>query len=382
MYKGYKVIDADSHMIEPDDLWERYMDSKYKAYAPKATCIAGDPPRFHFSMQVAGHQFGPSTPGPDLRYIPDEKGDMLTYGEAYKEFVSRNFSAEAYQVYMDWRGLDYIILYPTTGLFATAVPGLDPKAAAAIRRAYNDWVYDFCNDGGGKLLGVGSLDLRDVDLAVQEARRCVTELGLKTLYVLPDPPLDGIPLNHSYYDPLWAEMAQLGVPLGIHESTGHLLDPVGASHVKGSGISYAVKAVSFGLGAMVGALVVTGGGICERHPDLKVVFTESSAGWVATWLWYLDELWERETAGHPVPHPPSYYFKRQCYISAEPEEPTIKYVIDAQGDDNIIYNTDFPHPSEAKVTNPAAEFLALEGISDESKRKILWDNAANLYGLT
>ena len=255
------------------------MDSKYKAYAPKATCIAGDPPRFHFSMQVAGHQFGPSTPGPDLRYIPDEKGDMLTYGEAYKEFVSRNFSAEAYQVYMDWRGLDYIILYPTTGLFATAVPGLDPKAAAAIRRAYNDWVYDFCNEGGGKLLGVGSLDLRDVDLAVQEARRCVTELGLKTLYVLPDPPLDGIPLNHSYYDPLWAEMAQLGVPLGIHESTGHLLDPVGASQVKGSGISYAVKAVSFGLGAMVGALVVTGGGICERHPDLKVVFTESSC-WV------------------------------------------------------------------------------------------------------
>jgi predicted TIM-barrel fold metal-dependent hydrolase len=68
-------------------------------------------------------------------------------------------------------------------------------------------------------------------------------------------------------------------------------------------------------------------------------------------------------------------------VSCEPDEPGIKYVIDFQGDHNILYNTDFPHPLEAKVKNPADQFLALEGVSDESKRKILWDNAAPLYGL-
>jgi predicted TIM-barrel fold metal-dependent hydrolase len=382
MYEGYKVIDADSHVMEPDNLWEKYIDSQFSSYAPKATLIGGNPPRFHFSMEVGGHQLGGPTPGPDLRYIPDGDGALLTYGEAYREFVDSGFSPESYMRYMEWRGLDYIILYPTTGLFATAVPGLDPKAAAAIRRAYNDWLYDFCDKGDGKLIGIGSLDLRDVDLAVQEARRCVTELGLKGLYVLPDPPIDGVPLNHSYYDPLWAEISELGVPLGIHEATGHLLNHVGAKQVKGSGISYATKAVSFGLGTMVAALVITGGGICERHPDLKVVFLEATAGWGATWFWYLDEMWERETREHQVPNAPSYYFERQCYISAEPEEPGIKYLIDAHGEDNIIYNTDFPHPGEAKMSNPADEFLALDGVSAQSKRKILWDNSAKLYNLT
>ena len=69
--------------------------------------------------------------------------------------------------------------------------------------------------------------------------------------------------------------------------------------------------------------------------------------------------------GHSTPEKPSTYFRRQCYVSAEPEEPAIKYVIEVQGDDNILFNTDFPHPSEAKVTNPADEFLALDGVSEE-----------------
>jgi uncharacterized protein len=385
VYKGFKAVDADSHMQEPHDLWDRYLDKRYQAFAPTVLpIVAGDPPRTRIYYELAGHPHGtkelPSAPA----FISDGQGNLLTFYETYREFIDLKYSPEAYLRYIEWRGLDYIVLFPTLGLFCTAVPGLDPKAAAAIMRAYNDWAYDFYNGGQGKLIALAGLDLRDVDLAVAEARRCVKELGFKGLFLLPDAPYPEIPLNHAYYDPLWAEIASLDVPIGIHESARHEMGigRVGHDHVKATGISYAMKACAFHMGEMMAAMIFTGGGVCERHPNLTVYFTESTAGWAWSWMWFLDELWEREMRGHTTPHPPSFYFKRQCYIACEPEEKGIKYVIDFQGDHNIVYNTDFPHPAEAKLLNPADEFLELEGVSMESKAKILWDNAARLYKLT
>jgi predicted TIM-barrel fold metal-dependent hydrolase len=386
VYKGFKGIDADSHMVEPHDLWERYIDKKYQAFAPVGTAtLVGDPPRRHVNLLVNGHPHGDARPPAVApRYIPDGQGNLLNYYEAYREFADLDFRPEAYLRYIQWRGLDFIILYPTLGLFCTAVPGLDPKAAAAIMRAYNNWAYEFCAEGEGKLVGLAGLDLRDVDAAVAEARRCVKELGFKGLFLLADPPYPEIPLNHPYYEPLWAEIEDLGVPLGIHESSRHEMGigRVGAEHVKATGISYAQKAVAFHMGEMMAAMIFTGGGICERHPNLRVIFTESSAGWAVSWLWFIDELWEREFRGRVTSERPSFYFKRQCAIACEPEEKGIKYVIDALGDDLLVYNTDFPHAAEAKFLNPADEFLELEGVSNESKARILWDNAARLYNLT
>jgi predicted TIM-barrel fold metal-dependent hydrolase len=391
VYKGYKIIDSDSHVMEPDDLWERYIDKRYREYAGKAVTIAGDPPRFHVDINVGGHQWGSSLwLAPDPKHVKGENGELLTYSEAYGEFIAEGFSAKAYLNYLDWRGIDYVVLYPTAGLFVTAARGIDPKVAAAVRRAYNDWLYDFCAEGDGKLLGVGSLDLRDVDLAIQEAERCVTELGMHAVYILPDTPMEGVALNSAYYDPLWAAIADLGVPLALHEITPHEFNVPGIAQITGSQISFARETCAFVLGAQVSALLVCAGGICERHPDLRVVFNESSAGWVPGWMWYLDEQWEQERPGavdslssgaRRTAEKPSAYFKRQCYVAAEAEEPGIKYVIDYQGDHNILYNTDFPHPNEARVSNPADDFLALEGISEQSRRRILWDNAAALYGI-
>jgi uncharacterized protein len=385
MYKGFKAVDCDSHMVEPHDLWEKHIDKKYLVFAPTATpTLTGDPPRRHVNLLVAGHPHGLAKPPAADRYIPDGAGNLLNYYEAYKEFCDLGFRPKAYLRYLEWRGLDYIALFPTLGLFCTAVPGLDPKAAAAIMRAYNNWAYDYQNEGQGKIIVLGGVDLRDVDAAVAETRRCVKELGYRGIFVLPDVPFPEIPLNHAYYEPLWAEIESLGVPVAIHESSRHEMGigRVGRDHVQKTGISYAEKAVAFHMGEMMAAMIFTAGGICERHPNLKVFFTESSAGWAASWLWFLDELWEREFRSDKTPLAPSEYFKRQCFIACEPEERGIKYVIDALGDEVIVYNTDFPHAAEAKLQNPADEFLELESVSDESKAKILWDNADRLFKIS
>jgi len=95
------------------------------------------------------------------------------------------------------------------GLMQVAAWGLDPKLAAAIVRAYNDWAASFVAHVPDRLLGVGQLDLRDVDAAVAEARRCVAEHGFRAFFVLPEPPLPGVTLERPYYDPLWSALEEL-----------------------------------------------------------------------------------------------------------------------------------------------------------------------------
>jgi predicted TIM-barrel fold metal-dependent hydrolase len=77
---------------------------------------------------------------------------------------------------------------------------------------------------------------------------------------------------------------------------------------------------------------------------------------------------------HPID-----YFRRQCYISADPDDPGIKQVIEVMGDDNIVTATDFSHPEGRRYARAVKEMLELPGVSEESKRKIMWDNALRLY---
>ena len=123
------------------------------------------------------------------------------------------------------------------------------------------------------------------------------------------------------------------------------------------------------------------GGILERHPKLRVAFLEGNCGWVPFLLWRMDEHWERQgdVYAADLRAAPSEYFKRQCFVSVECDEEPVKYVIDAIGDDRLVFSTDFPH-GDSKFPRAVEAFLQLP-ISEQSKRKILWDNCAAYYGL-
>ena len=123
------------------------------------------------------------------------------------------------------------------------------------------------------------------------------------------------------------------------------------------------------------------GGILARHPRLRVAFLEGNCGWVPFLLWRMDEHWEwlGDIYARELTMAPSAYFKRQCFVSVECDEEPVKHVIDAIGDDRIVFSTDFPH-GDSKFPRAVESFLRLP-ISDESKRKILWDNCAAYYGL-
>jgi predicted TIM-barrel fold metal-dependent hydrolase len=155
-------------------------------------------------------------------------------------------------------------------------------------------------------------------------------------------------------------------------------------HLTGCSIPYAGLATSFGMGEMMAALMFTGA-ICARHPDLRVVFTESSVGWAATWLPFLDEKWEAvEIRGYPVAeHPPSWYFAQQCYISGDGGDRGFRQVVDAGLTDCLLAASDFPHPESPDFPHAIDKFFDREhsGLDDEALRKIFWDNPSRLYGI-
>ena len=133
---------------------------------------------------------------------------------------------------MDAEGLDLAVLFPSRGLFVLGLDcveqvgadGLEPEFATAIARAYNDWMKDFCDRRADRMFGAGMVAPHDVDGAVDEARRCVEELGFKAIFLAPAT-VNRRPWHHPAYDPLWAEIERLDVPIAFHGGGQTYLTP-------------------------------------------------------------------------------------------------------------------------------------------------------------
>jgi predicted TIM-barrel fold metal-dependent hydrolase len=135
---------------------------------------------------------------------------------------------------------------------------------------------------------------------------------------------------------------------------------------------------------MMALLALIEGGVLERHPSLRVAFMEAGCGWVPYWLWRLDQVEYKHLQGEVaenVRRPPSEYFRRQCFVSIEPDEPTLPEVVRQLGAENLLFGTDFPHVDHDGGEGHA--MASLRGrLPEEVLQKLSWDNPARLYGLT
>ncbi len=150
------------------------------------------------------------------------------------------------------------------------------------------------------------------------------------------------------------------------------------------GVVSAQVTTAFSVGSMLASAALIMGGVLQRHPMLRVVHLECGAGWVPFWMDRLAVSVQGGNRGMDVPGLPMYpadYFRRQCYISADPDDPGIKSVIDSLGDGNIVVATDFGHPEGHRYLRAIDDLVELPGVSADSKRKIMWDNARKLYQL-
>jgi predicted TIM-barrel fold metal-dependent hydrolase len=184
---GWPVADSDMHVMEPADLWERYIAPQWRHVAPVGLA------ELHRDMRVR-------VKGTVLTRVALAKPNFdVTVGwkpnqdSAFARSEARNWDAKSQLMAMDDEGLDVAVLFSSRGLFVLGLDhadiagpeGLEPELAAAIARAYNDWLHDFCAEDTTRLLGAGLLAPHDVALAVEEIGRCVDELGFKTVFMHP-----------------------------------------------------------------------------------------------------------------------------------------------------------------------------------------------------
>ncbi len=379
-----RVIDADGHVLEPPDVWERYLDPADRPRAIRVRRgtdgrdfleIAGRPARLTPPEMLGG--FGGM--GKPLAELAAATG-AGRYAEAAPAAA---MEPAARLALLDRDGLAHALLYPSLGLQWEAEVD-DPAYALAHCRAYNRWIEEFCAGSHGRLVPVAHLSLGDVTGAVAELRRAV-RAGARGAFVLPFT-LSGLPHGHPAHDPLWAEAETLDVPIAIH--TG--VDPPAQSlHHRFAGLSWpeAVPAgiwylqLCFPQAVQQAFSTFFQYGTFDRFPRLKLVVLESGAGWLGFWLDRMDAL-RRGPLGVTLPLRglPSDYVRRQCWISADPDERALPPIVDYVGADRFLWATDYPHSDHG--ADYMAELGELAGVLPPAARPlVLGENAARLYGL-
>jgi len=350
MKHGFRIIDADMHTIEPDDLWSRYLDARFRTRAP--------------------------APSRRVRSPDPKSGQRHPH---YAVAAAARYDPASHLRAMDIEGIDKAVLFGTRGRHVQMHDDIDPELADALARAHNTWTREFCEADPQRLKFAAQIAYHDVGLAVREVERAVRDL--RAVAVIGNPnPVNRRHIQDSHFEPLWSAIEDLGVPVCFHPTgVWTLRDDVGrrfAGHLGGRTIADAARNP---LELMLAIASLTIGGVLSRHPKLVCVFLEGGCGWLPWWLERLDKtVVTFPDADTPLTMAPSDYFRRQCYIAADADEAYLPQVVAALGNGNVVMATDYPH-RDSLFPSAVDTIIGRADISDEAKKRILWDNALELF---
>ena len=356
MKSGYRIVDCNRHVIEPAQLWER-LESPFRSEVQPGSDL--------FELTVAGKPVSPRVP----KYFGDP---------SVKAAFGDDFSAAANLRDMDRQGVDTALLLPTVALYAVTAKHVDGELAAAICRAYNDWLAQYVRADGSRLKGVALLPLQDTAQAATELRRAVRDLGFVAGLMIPNPMLNRT-LYDKAYDALYAAANELKTPLILTEEAGLQLPEIGQDRYDSF---FAIKSIAEPFETEIALAFFMGHNIVERFPNMKVGFVGAGCGWLAAWLDRLSEHWGNSFGGDsPSFLPPDHLFRQQGFAAADPWEHTVSDALEEGGDDTIVWGSRYPLPESAQFFPDGTDaILSDDALSDEQKRKVLGENAAAIFG--
>lgn len=366
---GFAVVDSDMHVYDPPDLYMNYMDPKWGERIPRA-----DPRQGHGRIQFRLGDGTSLRPRSQRIETVEKKVE-----DRYVESAACGYDPASQLRAMDREGIDVAILFRTSPLYAN--DNFEPEYALALCQAWNNWIADYCKEDPARMRPSSLIPMHDVDLAVKEARRTVQELGTAGFSIGPET-VNGRLIHDTYYDPLWATVQDLDVPVCFHP-------PAGPGSVQASQIFFGhpndrilANAFRNPVEQMFAVGSICGGGVLEKFPKLRVAFLEGNCSWLPWVLYRLDERFElaADLADVPLKLKPSEYFQRQCCIAMDIDEERVVDVIRILGDDALVISTDYPH-IDSKWPHAVDTFLSLQGIDASSQRKILGANCARLYNI-
>jgi predicted TIM-barrel fold metal-dependent hydrolase len=371
----YPIVDCDAHVNEPPDLWLERLPSKWKDRAPQVRhddngdlwIFDGGREKWPVGLTaVAG-----------LSYF-----DYKPMGITYASMRPGSFETRARLDDMDADGIFAQILYPSVTLRGARIYSQDRDLQVACVRAYNEWLLEFCEDSGGRLIGQAILPTTNLEDAIAELEWAL-ENGHRGCVIssFPNGSLDPKPED----DKFWALAEETGVPIAVH---------IG-SFVRGS---LAGRRESWSSLAFVGmaALTKAGGqtlpvvcdilfsGIFQRFPQLQIVLVESNIGWIPTLLEQSDDMFRRYRwytgAANEQKEMPSDIFFRNFWAS---------FMVDTVGMDlrhrmnldHLMWSTDYPHSGSDWPDSRVTIERVFRDVPVDEVKKMLHANCKALYGL-
>lgn len=369
---GY-VIDCDSHVMEPADLWENYLEPRFR---DRAIRITTDPADGMETLLVDNQPLlkgvlaglgGANLPRQSL-FVPG----MVKYAEGCPP--ASYLPEERVRMLDEW-GVSAGVLFPTVGILWDVA---DNELAAAYARAYNNWVNDFSSRARNRVIPIAHLALQDAASALVELRRCL-KLGFKGVF-LPPETINGRRFSHPDFDPIWRECEEAGVPVCLHVIVRFNRAPGLLGNFYQPGDFRAVYGFALGGFAQVvpAAMTMVADGLFDRFPHLKVLCVEAGCGWAPYIMDRMDQKNELLGWTHPTRLKPSDYFRRNIWVVAEPEERTIGSVMDLLGEDRVLWGSDFPH-IDSTLEAPRLIRENTAALSAERQRKLLGANARGVF---
>jgi len=252
---------------------------------------------------------------------------------------------------------------------------LHPYLAPALARAVNTWMYEEWLSPEDALLGSAAIAPQDTDSAVEEVHR-VADQGRFVQILVPASARE--PYGSRRFWPIWQAAAERGLAVAITAGGLSGTPPTPVNWMSSFFAQYACE--SLGFASQVNSLVFSG--VFEEIPGLRFVLSESGWTWLPACMWRLDWEWR---AGHRevpwVQAPPSEYIRKHFRLTTQPTDggtpAQLQEVIDQlDADSMLMYSTDFPHQSGSDPDS------VLSGVGEAQRDRILWQNAAELYGLS
>lgn len=383
---GIRIIDVDTHYSEPYDLWTKRAPASLKDRVPQLM-----PTENGMSWIIDGNLSIGDGGGPSS--CIDING-MKTKGMEFRDWTMSDCYDASYDpksrvAMMDEKGIAAQILYPNIMGFGGQRAGkVDPELRMACATIYNDAMGELQEESGQRLFPMAMLPWWDVDAAVAEIRR-THAFGLRGVNLNSDPQnhkgADGNPLpdlGSRHWDPLWEACIEHELPINFHiGASDQSIDWFGdqgwpslsldLKHGLGS-------AMLFVNNSRVMANIIFSG-LLDRYPQLKFVSVESGIGWIPFILEALDFEYDEVDQVGALQRKPSEYFKTNFYACFWFERENLAETARQVGIDNVMFETDFPHPNCLYPDPMGYLSPGLQKLTRDERSKILGGNAAKLY---
>jgi len=372
------IIDSDTHITEPGDLWTSRVPARFAGEMPVLTRHADGVDVWVLSGRPI-YRAGVTAPAGWPTWPPD-------FPPTVEDCHPAAYDPSARLAYMDQNGIWACALYPNIAGFGSqqflAID--DPEAKLWAVRAYNDFLVDWTSVDPRRFITVMSIPFWDVAASVVEIERCAA-LGFRGILFTGEPQRFGCPfLADRHWDPLWSAARETGMPIHFHigGGEGESTEMVDRMPVQGHPGATAHAAVNLFMknGIQCADLILSG--VLPRFPEVMFVSVESGVGWVPFMLEAADYSYLgafRAGRARTEELLPSELFRRQVYCTYWFERVAPRRLFDTLPIDRVLFETDFPHTAclYGDLARTVDENLA--GVTEEVRRKILWDNAAALY---